>query len=561
MLFPRSSGELEQGQLTGGVLTIDAVTHQECAWPAKCDNPIRARAVFAVGVAFGPGQALHKNLLLGVLHKENPDIKSQECPLLTVEKPQQQQQQHKQEEQEEEGEDEKKIQRAFELAWRRAQRGTGLIALQRSQTQQATQKGIKKKKGVLTVTTPSTTRRRQEEENKLKIKKPGRSRRTENLNLNLLLPPVVRKRKLMRPKSVRSESAKLGRRETMEDESYSGQLGKWEIHAIFDGHGGTRTSKLLREQLCPMILDQLRVSQFSELTNPSAVRNLLLRMFKKQEAYLHQDWLQTIPLQLDRLKLTGVHNPDETKIKTSPAKKQKQPARLPGDGGDPSGSCAIVVLRCSDQLFICNLGDSRCLVFDVHTVKNETSPHKAAGSTSTTGSTALQPQPGTPRAFLLLETEDHKPELKTERQRIERCGGFVQLADNAHRVNGILATARAFGDFGHQLVSNPNSSVSYASAATQSIVTSLKMEKDSLALASCPGVSAVPTVVHMVLQTDRVIYALLACDGIFDVLSNREVVGFLQDKVTDTQACSALTDLAFQRGSGDNLSALLLAFG
>lgn len=44
-------------------------------------------------------------------------------------------------------------------------------------------------------------------------------------------------------------------------------------------------------------------------------------------------------------------------------------------------------------------------------------------------------------------TNDHKPNYPSERNRIERCGGFVQIAmGGVARVNGDLAVSRAFGD-------------------------------------------------------------------------------------------------------------------
>lgn len=53
-------------------------------------------------------------------------------------------------------------------------------------------------------------------------------------------------------------------------------------------------------------------------------------------------------------------------------------------------------------------------------------------------------------------TIDHKPNHDSERERIERCGGTVEVATGGvHRVNGDLAVSRAFGDAGHKKTGGP----------------------------------------------------------------------------------------------------------
>lgn len=90
-------------------------------------------------------------------------------------------------------------------------------------------------------------------------------------------------------------------------------------------------------------------------------------------------------------------------------------------------------------------------------------------------------------------TKDHKPNDDEERARIERLGGEVTCTELpngtvTYRVNGILAVARALGDFALE-----------------------------------PHITAVPDIFHTNIQGEEE-YIVIACDGIWDVLKDQEVV-------------------------------------
>ncbi|HEV2916875.1 MAG TPA: PP2C family protein-serine/threonine phosphatase [Candidatus Babeliales bacterium] len=93
-------------------------------------------------------------------------------------------------------------------------------------------------------------------------------------------------------------------------------------------------------------------------------------------------------------------------------------------------------------------------------------------------------------------TEDHKPDKPEEKKRIEDAGGYVtHNQGDAPRVNGRLAVARALGD------------------------RYLKQE---------PGVLiANPDIYHTKIKKGDML--IIACDGIWDVLTNQQAVAIVQN--------------------------------
>lgn len=138
--------------------------------------------------------------------------------------------------------------------------------------------------------------------------------------------------------------------------------------------------------------------------------------------------------------------------------------------GPAAGCTAVCALIRNDELIVANAGDSRCVL--------------SRGG----------------KAVAL--TEDHKPMNEEEFSRITKAGGFV--ADG--RVNGSLNLSRALGDLEYKQVK------------------SLPPEEQM--------VTANPEIRSIQLESDDE-FLILACDGIWDVLSNQEAVDFVRERLLD----------------------------
>jgi serine/threonine protein phosphatase PrpC len=171
---------------------------------------------------------------------------------------------------------------------------------------------------------------------------------------------------------------------------------------------------------------------------------------------------------------------------------------IPKEMGFTTGSTALIVLQNPSELWVANIGDCRALI--------------------NRGNEALQ------------ITIDHKPNLKSEYDRIYAAGGFVSNDPmGVPRVNGNLALSRSFGDF-------------YLS----------------------PAVTWNPDIFHYSLFPECK-YVFLASDGVYDVVQNTEIVKIVNDeliknsssKIAIRNACQIILQLSRSRGSGDNITIIL----
>ncbi|KAL7303286.1 hypothetical protein TKK_0004478 [Trichogramma kaykai] len=98
---------------------------------------------------------------------------------------------------------------------------------------------------------------------------------------------------------------------------------------------------------------------------------------------------------------------------------------------------------------------------------------------------------------------DHKPMLKEEKDRIEAAGGWVEF----NRVNGHLALSRALGDF--------------------------MFKKNENVKAEDQIVTALPTIQRHEITEDWE-FVVLACDGIWDVMSSEAVIEFIRTRFAES---------------------------
>lgn len=180
-------------------------------------------------------------------------------------------------------------------------------------------------------------------------------------------------------------------------------------------------------------------------------------------------------------------------------------AALPAETSVHTGSTALVMVRNKKRVWVANAGDCRAVL-------------KRFDKT---------------RYTAVAITTDHKPNLPSERDRIEHSGGFVmQDPFGTWRVAGNLAVSRSFGD-----------------AYLHPFVTWV------------PEVFTFPTDPDM-----RAVF--LASDGVWDTVQNQEVAIISTDVINKhmqynpqqvlNSIASTIGRVARAKGSGDNITVLMV---
>ena len=311
------------------------------------------------------------------------------------------------------------------------------------------------------------------------------------------------------------------------------------LFGVFDGHGGEYASHYVATHLYDTLVAQ-----------------------PEWAVAYHNCNLESNTTLLSSIITQACHDIDE-KLRNEKTKPSKD-----------CGSTAIMALVCNRYLFVANVGDSRCILV----TKKKTTQTKAAttnaeddevAATTASGSTGSKPCWQSPEIDVTAMSEDHKAHLPDERARIKSAGLTVQPdpdyvpSDNDPTTAGAisrvwisekvhLGTSRAFGDYDFK-------SNSEISASEQAVI-------------------CTPEIVVREREEDEDMYLILACDGIWDVMSNQEVGEFVAGKVAErlhyssintnnllrgkvlAQVGDDLTAECLKRGSRDNMSVLIVAF-
>eukprot|EP01113_Clastostelium_recurvatum_P047902 TRINITY_DN8615_c0_g1_i8.p1 TRINITY_DN8615_c0_g1~~TRINITY_DN8615_c0_g1_i8.p1 ORF type:complete len:212 (+),score=28.59 TRINITY_DN8615_c0_g1_i8:686-1321(+) len=202
-----------------------------------------------------------------------------------------------------------------------------------------------------------------------------------------------------------------------------------------------------------------------------------------------------------------------------------------------TGTTATVVVITEQNIVAANAGDSRAVLVRKKALNStESLPQRSPQPGILSSSTSDTSPPGTSRFTVdipdnnnVLDMEiirltlDHRPDLEEERLRIVSLGGDILNG----RVNSTLAVTRAIGD---------------------SILS--------------PFIIARPYIKQVRRDLPRDQFLILACDGVWDILSDEQATSIVQRALAEGggahHAAQMLMDSAYTAGSQDNISVMIV---
>jgi len=239
-----------------------------------------------------------------------------------------------------------------------------------------------------------------------------------------------------------------------------------DVFGVFDGHGGKEISKFVSNHFT----EELKVNK-----NVSTNMSLALK-----ETFIKMDEIMQTPESIEEIKKYARISKEEDDIqsKNEPQNSQMQLITQLMGQKDPDSNdifmrtgctaCVMSIDETNKKLYFANAGDSRVVM-----CKNG----------------IAEPQ-----------SEDHKPEMESEKKRIYKAEGWISDG----RVKGNLNLTRGFGDLEYKQNKN------------------LKPEEQMIT--ANPDIKVVDF-------TNDMDFVIIGCDGIWDCLKNQEACDFVKERL------------------------------
>ena len=241
-----------------------------------------------------------------------------------------------------------------------------------------------------------------------------------------------------------------------------------DVFGVFDGHGGKEISKFVSNHF----VQELTVNK-----NLSTDMSLALK-----ETFIKMDEIMVTPESIEEIKKYARQSKEEDELqsKNEPPNSQMQLISQLIGPKDPESNeismrtgctaCVMSIDETKKKLYFANAGDSRVVMCK----KGVAEPM----------------------------SEDHKPEMESEKTRIYKADGWISDG----RVKGNLNLNRGFGDLEYKQNKN------------------LKPEEQMIT--ANPDIKVVDF-------TNDIDFVIIGCDGIWDCLKNQEACDFVSKKLKD----------------------------
>ena len=281
-----------------------------------------------------------------------------------------------------------------------------------------------------------------------------------------------------------------------------------DVFGVFDGHGGKEVSQFVSNHFTQELISNKNL----EVDMPQALKETFLKM---DEIMITEDGIEEIKKYARKSK-----EEDDIQSKKEPPNSQMQLIAQLLEPKNPESNeismrtgctaCVMSVDETKKKLYFANAGDSRVVMCK--------------------------------KGVAYAQSEDHKPDMKSEKDRILNAEGWVTDG----RVKGNLNLTRGFGDLEYKQ--------------------NKKLKPEEQMITANPDIKEVNF-------EDDIEFVIIGCDGIWDCLKNQEACDFVSKKLKENPEIKVskiveeildsiiAKDLYSENGIGsDNMTCIVIVF-